>query len=147
MQNFPVFQGLRQNDNAANSACIVPEASAVQDFVVAPAVEHRQPVQNIHEAADAEELLKELDACGVSGLNVLASRSLYYTHMVHRLFLFSPVMQVGFIASLKNEHSHEVVEQASWLFNRNNSRPSTMVQAENFASTLDQYGASLAPSV
>lgn len=65
LQNIPVFQGLRQKDAVHKADAIVPQAAATtQD--VATEVDQRLPVQNIHEAADMEEMLKELDACGVS---------------------------------------------------------------------------------
>ena len=68
MQKIPVFQGLRVNDAVARGESVASQAIA-QDILPVPELDQRLPVQNIHEAADAEELLKELDACGVSILS------------------------------------------------------------------------------
>lgn len=81
-KGFPTFQGLRAVENVGKSEGHVPQAVATP---CPPVADKTEKVSAIHaaEAVDAEELLKELDACGV-----------------------------GFIASLKNEQKHETVKQA-----------------------------------
>ena len=115
MQNFPAFQGLRSSDASTKADAIAPQAAALE-CVAAPEVEQRLPAQNIHEPVDNEELLAELDACGVSVLPIPPThRSLSTTrecgsHLCTLSLLFA---QVGFIASLKNDLRHEIVSQVS----------------------------------
>ena len=80
MQQFPVFQGLHGSQNVARSEIVTPKAIA-QETSAAPVVDERPPVVNLHEVADNEELLKELDACGVS-FNSFTFHST--THCMHR---------------------------------------------------------------
>ena len=44
---------------------MVPQAIA-QEITAVPELDERLPAQNFNIAADAEEMLKEIDACGVS---------------------------------------------------------------------------------
>lgn len=81
-KQLPVYQGLRAGDAVTRGESVAPQAIA-QECPPLPELEQRIPVQNYNVAADAEEMLKELDACGV-----------------------------GFIASLKNDHKHKIVSQA-----------------------------------
>lgn len=59
-----MFQGLRSGDAPTRTEAAGSQAVKASTLM-APELEERTPVQNIHEAADAEELLKEIDACGV----------------------------------------------------------------------------------
>lgn len=63
-QGFPTFQGLRAVENVGKSEGHVPQAVATP---CPPVADKTEKVSAIHaaEAVDAEELLKELDACGV----------------------------------------------------------------------------------
>lgn len=81
-KKFPAFQGPRSGNLVARGESVAPKAIA-EEITASPELEQRFPVQNIHEPVDNEELLKEIDACGV-----------------------------GFIASLKNDHKHEIITQA-----------------------------------
>ena len=65
MQQLPVYQGLRAGDAVTRGESVAPQAIA-QECPPLPELEQRIPVQNYNVAADAEEMLKELDACGVS---------------------------------------------------------------------------------
>lgn len=92
---------------------MAPKAIA-EEITAAPELEQRFPVQNIHEPVDNEELLKEIDACGVSPLasTLPSSFSILLPSIQHPLTHFTlTFLQVGFIASLKNDHKHEIVTQ------------------------------------
>lgn len=92
---------------------MAPKAIA-EEITAVPELEQRFPVQNIHEPVDNEELLKEIDACGVSPLDPTLSTtfSILLPSKQHPLTHFSQIfLQVGFIASLKNDHKHEIVTQ------------------------------------
>lgn len=114
LQGFPAFHGLRATDSSGKAEGHVPQAVATPCPPVAELTE-KAPSMNLSEAVDAEELLKELDACGVR---------FSHCHNLSRSCLLQPsesnfigsfpdcfYMQVGFIASLKNERKHETVSQ------------------------------------
>jgi len=117
LQIFPTFQGLRNNDGPAAVEAVATPAITLTSEVAPKAKEVVVP-ELVPEVADMEEMLKELDACGVSCYLKSPCRS-----SAHLLFLFLKITcfsppspfpsQVGFIASLKNEHRHDIVEQAS----------------------------------
>lgn len=72
LQAFPAYQGLAprqhgssQLDAAAVRAAATPTAVARGDAAV---LEDQKPVNLYTEAADMEEILEELDACGVRTL-------------------------------------------------------------------------------
>ena len=67
IQNFSAFQGLRSGNVVARGESVAPKAIA-EEITAVPELEQRFPVPNIHEPVDNEELLKEIDACGVSPL-------------------------------------------------------------------------------
>ena len=116
IQVIPAFQGHRSGNVVARGEAVVPKAIS-EETTAAPELEQRFPVPNIHEPVDNEELLKEIDACGVSpSASVLPSSfSTLLPSMQHPLthlcLLFS---QVGFIASLKNDHKHEIISQVCY---------------------------------
>lgn len=165
---FATFNGLRIQRGqqageapAAKKATTRPQASAAAAATDAAALEPSQPAAapvNLHEVADAELLLEELDACGVSLQPLLratriapqddagghqgadagrpgAAASHWHcsrpaasrqpaacdararlcrgrpTHLCLAPPLLLPTGQVGLIASLKNDHQHNIVEQ------------------------------------
>ena len=65
LQQFPVFQAPRFGDGVTRGEAVVPQAIA-QEITAVPELDERLPAQNFNIAADAEEMLKEIDACGVS---------------------------------------------------------------------------------
>lgn len=96
-------------------------------------LQHEERPALVPEVADAENLLEELDACGVSGMRVAGAsshrpvgcgptappRSPAAARHDTRLLLSGSHRcahpsrpQVGLIASLRNEHQHRIVEQA-----------------------------------
>jgi hypothetical protein len=81
---FPTFQGLRNNNDGTVAVDAVATPAITLTSEVAPKAKEVVVPELVPEVADMEEMLKELDACGV-----------------------------GFIASLKNEHRHDIVEQVS----------------------------------
>lgn len=113
VQKFPAFQGPRSGNLVARGESVAPKAIA-EEITASPELEQRFPVQNIHEPVDNEELLKEIDACGVSplALTLPSSFSTLLPSMQHPLTHFTLIfLQVGFIASLKNDHKHEIITQ------------------------------------
>ncbi|EFN57991.1 hypothetical protein CHLNCDRAFT_142154 [Chlorella variabilis] len=86
-KGFPTYLGLRGQHAAAPAADgVAAMKAAAAPAAASVAVEKLQTASspvNLHEVADAEQLLEELDACGV-----------------------------GLIASLKNEYKHDIVEKA-----------------------------------
>ena len=65
LQGFPAFQGLRGVEHAHHveaAGSLAAAAAAAPPAQLAPT---RAPAENLHAVADNEELLKELDACGV----------------------------------------------------------------------------------
>lgn len=64
------------------------------------------------EAVDLETILKERDACGVSHVFVASLLAPSLAGIcVHRRLERDFVLQVGFIANLKSQRSHVIVEQ------------------------------------
>ena len=63
------------------------------------------------EAYDLEEFLKERDACGVSLAGLQPAVRLCTASQSMRMLL----LQVGFIANLKSDKSHKVIQDVSGL--------------------------------
>ncbi len=135
IQNFPAFQGLRSGNVVARGESVAAKAIA-EEITAVPELEQRFPVQNIHEPVDNEELLKEIDACGVSPLasTLPSSFSILLPSMQHPLTHFTLIfLQVGFIASLKNDHKHEIVTQVRDCINFPVGCQTNMVDFKPFA--------------
>ncbi len=115
MQALQTGQGLRTADGRLiDNATSAPAHAAHADS--APAVETvaqpQHPELDIHRVADAEQLLEELDACGVSSTYPLkAGLGFAQQGGSAELRLSNGVPQVGLIASLKGEHKHDIVEK------------------------------------
>jgi hypothetical protein len=69
MQAFPAFQGTRtEHAGPLDAARAAASAGAQASPAVVEDLQQAGPAPaNLHEVADAELLLEELDACGVSG--------------------------------------------------------------------------------
>jgi hypothetical protein len=79
---FPTFQGLRNNNGTAAVDAVATPAITLTSEVTPKAKEVVVP-ELVPEVADMEEMLKELDACGVSCCLKSPCRS-----STHLLFLF-----------------------------------------------------------
>lgn len=123
LQALPVFQRLRVADGqaATNNGTAIGQTMAPAPLAAALDVVEGQsvPTQIMFEVADAEDLLKERDACGVSVHYPISTRKPCHYASGPCLSTSNPhcygtpwVLQVGLIASLKNEAKHEIVEQA-----------------------------------
>lgn len=68
MQGFPTFKGLRGQQHGSLDAASAGRAAAAPASAqpAPPTAELPQPTPLTPEVADAEQLLEELDACGVS---------------------------------------------------------------------------------
>ena len=114
VQAFTAFQGTRTEHAAPlDAARAAASAGAQASPAVVEDLQQAGPAPvNLHEVADAELLLEELDACGVSGWLFRCMPMPYYpTRLAWSLSAALPALQVGLIASLKNEHKHEIVTQ------------------------------------
>ena len=121
LQAFPSFQATRtEHAGPVDAAKAATSAGAPASPAVVEELEQarRGPV-NLHEVADNERLLEELDACGVSDWLFRCMPMPYYPLPSPPAWGLTPALsaapQVGLIASLKNEHKHEIVTQVGAL--------------------------------
>ena len=78
LQAFPAYSGLARGHHGAAQKGVKAAAAAQQAPVAdAAQLEAQAPLQNLHEVADAEQLLEELDACGVSAPSRRSGRPSY----------------------------------------------------------------------
>ena len=108
-------EGVLVNGRWSQPSGRVPQASAQPAAAIAATErtsEDHSPSRPECEAVDLETILKERDACGVGHVFLGAAaggflRVCYKDRIIKGVYS----MQVGFIANLKNQRSHVIVEQ------------------------------------